>query len=272
MAKKSNNSGEMSFLEHLEELRWHIVRSAIAIFSLAIIAFIFYEYLFDYVLLAPKNPDFFTNWFLCNLAEKFNAPDLCINTIPLKLQNIKLAGQFSASIMVSLYTGVVVAFPYIIWELWRFISPALYENERKHARGSVAAISAMFFTGALFGYFIIVPLMINFLGGWQVSTEIVNEVTLEDYLNRITFIPLATGIIFELPILMIFLTKVGIITPDFMVKYRRHAIIVLMVIASIITPPDVFSMILVVLPLLLLYEVSIILSKRTLRKKEQAEI
>ena len=271
MTKISNNTGEMSFLEHLEELRWHIVRSGVAILVLAIIAFIFRNYLFDYVLLAPKNPDFFTNRFLCDLATKFNAPDLCINTTPLKLQNIKLAGQFSASIMVSLYTGVVIAFPYIIWEMWRFISPALYENERKHARGSVAAISIMFFTGALFGYFIIVPLMINFLGGWQVSAEIVNDVTLEDYLDRITFIPLATGIIFELPILMIFLTKVGIITPEFMIQYRRHAIIVLMIVASIITPPDVFSMILVVLPLLLLYEASILLTKRTLRKKIEVE-
>ena len=271
MSKKSDNTGEMSFLEHLEELRWHIVRSAVAILGVAVVAFIYRYALFDYVLLAPKNPDFFTNRFLCGLAEKYNAPDLCINSVTLNLQNIKLAGQFSASIMVALYTGVVVAFPYIIWELWRFISPALYENERKHARGSVAAISSMFFTGALFGYFIIVPLMINFLGGWQVSTEIVNEVTLEDYLDRITFIPLATGIIFELPILMIFLTKVGIITPAFMIQYRRHAIVVLMIVASIITPPDVFSMILVVLPLLLLYEVSIILAKRTMKNRVQNE-
>ena len=271
MTKKSNNSGEMSFLEHLEELRWHLVRSVFTVLILAIVAFIFSDYLFDYVLLAPKNPDFFTNRILCLLAGKLNAPDLCINTIPLKLQNIKLAGQFSANIMVALYTGIVIAFPYIVWEMWRFISPALYENERKHSRGSVLAISVMFFIGALFGYFVIVPLMINFLGGWQVSAEIVNEVTLEDYLARITFIPLATGIIFELPILMIFLTKVGIITPDFMIQYRRHAIIVLMILASVITPPDVFSMILVVLPLLLLYEASILLAKRTMRKKQQVE-
>ena len=257
----------MSFLEHLEELRWHIVRSAFAIFILAIVAFIFTRFLFDAILLAPSTPDFFTNRFLCSLAERLNAQDLCINTVPLKLQNIKLAGQFSANIMVAMYTGVVIAFPYIIWEMWRFIGPALYENERKHARGSVAAISIMFFIGAMFGYFIIVPLMIHFLGGWQVSDEVVNIVSLEDYITRITFIPLATGIIFELPILMIFLTKVGIITPQFMVKYRRHAIIVLMIVASVITPPDVYSMILVVLPLLLLYEASIVLARRTLRKK-----
>jgi sec-independent protein translocase protein TatC len=190
----------------------------------------------------------------------------------MKLQNILLAGQFSAHIMFSLYAGLVVGFPYIIWEMWRFIKPALYDNERKYSRGSVTAISVMFFIGAMFGYFIIVPLMIHFLGGWQVSADITNDVTLEDYLNRITFIPFATGIIFELPILMVFLTKVGIITPEFMVKYRKHAIIVLMVVASVITPPDIFSMILVVLPLLLLYEASIMLCKRTVKKQRMSNL
>ena len=270
MSKKiKNNSGEMSFLEHLEELRWHIVRAAIAVFVFAVAAFLFRGFIFDYVLLAPKNPEFFSNSFLCRVAEKLNAPDLCINKIPLKLQNIRLAGQFSATIMVSLYVGLIAAFPFVIWEMWRFISPALYENERKYAHGSIAAISIMFFIGALFGYYVIVPLMIHFLGGWQVSAEIVNEVTLEDYLNRITFIPFATGIIFELPVLMIFLAKVGIITPAFLIQYRRHAIIILMIVAAVITPPDAISMILVVLPLLLLYEVSILLTKRTTKKYQQ---
>ena len=269
MTKESNSTGEMSFLEHLEELRWHIVRSAAAVLIFAIIAFIFGGFIFDEILLAPKNPDFFTNRWLCRLAESMNAPDLCINSIPLKMQSWKLAGQFSVQIMVSLYIGLIVAFPYLIWEMWRFISPALYENERKYARGSVFSISAMFFLGTLFGYFVILPLTIHFLGGWKVSADIETIVDIRDYFN-IAYIPFATGIIFELPILMIFLTKVGIITPDFMIKYRRHAIIVLMIVASVITPPDLFSMILVVLPLLLLYEISIIMTKRTARKYQQA--
>ena len=153
----------MSFLEHLEELRWHIVRSVISILVFAILAFIFYPFVFDYILLAPKNPDFISNRLLCQLAEKLNAPDLCINSIPMKIQAIKLAGQFSATIMVSLYAGLIVAFPFVVWEMWRFISPALYENERKYARGSVASISIMFFIGAFFGYFVILPLTIHFL-------------------------------------------------------------------------------------------------------------
>ena len=270
MTMKSNNTGEMSFLEHLEELRWHIVRSAVSVLVLAIIAFIFNKFIFDFILLAPKNPDFFTNRMLCRVAEKLHSPDLCINSIPMNIQNIKMAGQFSATIMVSLYVGLVIAFPYVIWEMWRFISPALYENERKYARGSVASISIMFFIGALFGYYLIIPLTIHFLGGWQASSEIITTVDLASYFS-ISYIPFATGIIFELPILMVFLTKAGIITPSFMVRYRKHAIIVLMILAAIITPPDVLSMMLVMLPLMLLYEVSIILTKRVAKKMEKME-
>ena len=268
MTKKTNNSGEMSFLEHLEELRWHIVRSVIAVLVFAILAFIFYKFIFTYILLAPKNPDFITNRLLCQFAAKLNAPDLCINSAPMQIQNIKMAGQFSATIMVSLYAGLIVAFPFVVWEMWRFISPALYENERKYARGSVASISMMFFIGAMFGYFIILPLTIHFLGGWSASDEIVTQVDLASYFS-ITYIPFATGIIYQLPILMIFLTKVGMITPAFMIKYRKHAMILLMMVAAVITPPDVFSMLLVVLPLLLLYEISILLTKRTARKYQQ---
>jgi len=268
MTKKSNSSGEMSFLEHLEELRWHLVRSVFAVVILAVVAFIFRRFIFDYILLAPKNPEFFTNRVLCRFAETIGTPELCINSTPMQIQNIELAGQFSATIMVSLYAALIVAFPFVVWEMWRFISPALYENERKYARGSVASISIMFFIGALFGYFIILPLTIHFLGGWKASEEIVTHVNLASYFS-ITYIPFATGIIFELPILMIFLTKVGFITPSFMIKYRRHAIIVLMILASVITPPDLFSMILVMLPLILLYEVSIILTKRTAKKYQQ---
>jgi len=268
MTKKSNSSGEMSFLEHLEELRWHIVRSTVSVLIFAIIAFIFKDFIFDEILLAPKNPDFFTNRWLCRFAESMNAPDLCINSVPLEIQNIKMAGQFSATIMVSLYVGLIVAFPFVVWEMWRFISPALYENERKYARGSVFSISMMFLIGAMFGYYVILPLTIHFLGGWKASAEIVTKVDIASYFS-IAYIPFATGIIFELPVLMVFLTKVGMITPDFMIKYRRHAIIVLMLVAAVITPPDVFSMILVVLPLVLLYEISILLTKRTAKKYQQ---
>jgi sec-independent protein translocase protein TatC len=268
MTKKSSHTGEMSFLEHLEELRWHIVRAAISIIAFAVIAFIFSRFLFDELLLAPMDADFFTNRILCRLAEKLESPALCINSVPLGMQSVEFAGQFSVNIMVSLYVGLIVAFPYVVWEMWRFIKPALYENERKHARGSVASISIMFFIGALFGYYLIIPLTIQFLGGWQVSEKIITTVDIKSYFS-IAYIPFATGIIFELPILMIFLTKAGIMTPEFMIKYRKHAIIVLMILAGIITPPDILSMMLVLLPLILLYEVSILLTRRTAKKMEK---
>lgn len=267
MAK--NPSGEMSFLEHLEELRWHIVRTFIAILVFAILAFIFSRFIFDGILLAPKNPDFITNRLLCELGAKLNTEVLCINSKPFMIQNIQMAGQFSVHIMVSLIVGLILAFPYMIWEMWRFISPALYTKERDSAKGSVFWISFMFILGAAFGYFIIVPLSVEFLGHYSTSQEIVNQIDLVSYFTTVSYIPLSTGVIFELPILMVFLTKVGIINPEFLKKYRRHALIVLLIVAAIITPPDVFSMILVVLPLFLLYEISIILTKRTARKHQQ---
>ena len=256
----------MSFLEHLEELRWHLVRSVASVLIFAIIAFIFHKFIYKNVLEAPMNSDFFTNRMLCRLAEMLNSIELCINSTPLSIQNLDMSGEFSASIMISLYAGLIVAFPYIIWEMWRFIAPALYENERKHARGSVLAISIMFFIGTLFGYYIIVPLTVHFFGSWKISETIATQIQLGSYLSTITFIPFSTGVIFELPILMIFLTKVGIVSPAFLIKYRKHAIIVLMILAAVITPPDIFSMILVVIPLITLYEVSIILTKRTAKK------
>ena len=261
----------MSFLEHLEELRWHIVRSLISVISFAIVAFIFSRYIFDYVLLAPKGEGFITNRLLCQFADRMQAPELCINSNPLKLVSIEMPEQFYADIMVSLYAGLLVAFPYIIWEVWRFIMPALYENEQKHARGSVLSISAMFFLGALFGYFIIVPLTVHFLAGWSVNESVESTIRLKSYISTIAFIPGATGIVFELPILMVFLTKVGIITPNFMIKYRKHAIIILMIVASVITPPDIWSMLLVMVPLILLYQISIFLCKRVVKKQQQAE-
>lgn len=264
-----NPTGEMSFLEHLEELRWHIVRSAIAIIVCAVLAFIFSRFIFDNVLLAPKNPHFITNRLLCQLAEFLKTESLCINSKPFLIQNIKMAGQFSADIMVSLIIGLIAAFPILVWEMWRFISPALYEKERQHAHGSVFAISLLFLLGAAFGYYMIVPLSVHFLGTYNVSVEIHNQIDLNSYFSTVAHIPLATGVIFELPILMIFLTKVGIVTPGFMKKYRKHAYIILMIVSAVITPPDIVSMILVVLPLVLLYEASIALTERTSRKYQQ---
>jgi sec-independent protein translocase protein TatC len=269
---KKNFRGEMSFLEHLEELRWHIIRSVLAIVFFAVFAFIFSRFIFDYILLAPKNPDFFTNQVLCKLGSLLHIKSLCINTKPFEVININMSGQFSADMMVSGIAGLILASPFVFWEFWRFVAPALHENERNHARGAVFAISSLFMLGILFGYYMIVPFSLNFLGSYSVSDQIKNQINLTSYFSTVASVTLASGIVFELPILAFFLSKIGIVTPKFLRKYRRHSIIVILIVAAIITPPDVFSQTLVSIPLVLLYEVSIWISAAVKKKKEQENV
>lgn len=267
--KGKSNEGEMSFLEHLEELRWHIIRSIIVIVIFMIIAFIFKNIIFDKVILAPKHPDFFTNRILCKLGHYLNTEALCINTKPLNLISIKMSGQITTHITVALVAGLILAVPYILWEFWQFFKPALHTNEKQYARGAVLATSLLFFTGVLFGYFALAPLSIHFLSTYEISPDVVNQINVRSYIGTLTSICLATGLVFELPVITFFLTKVGIITPSFLTKYRKHAIVVIFIVAAIITPPDVFSQMLVSIPLLILYEVGIVISKRVMKQKEK---
>jgi sec-independent protein translocase protein TatC len=269
---KKNEGVEMSFLEHLEELRWHIIRSCLAIVICAVLAFIFSRIIFDQVLLAPKNPDFFTNRILCKLGTLLHSQNLCINTKPFQLININMSGQFSTDMMVSLIAGLILASPFVFWEFWNFIAPALHNNERKHAKGAVFYISSLFMSGILFGYYMIVPFSIHFLGSYHVSEQVSNQINLTSYFSTVASITLATGIIFELPILAYFLSKIGLVTPGFLRKYRKHAIIIILIVAAIITPPDVFSQTLVSIPLILLYEASIFISAFVKKKKEQESV
>jgi len=261
---EKDNIAEMSFLGHLEDLRWHIVRSCVAVVLCMIGAFAFKGFIFDVILTAPKSPDFITARILCKIGA-------CINDKPFQLVSTEMAGQFSAHIMISMVAGVIIAFPYIVYQIWSFIAPALYENERKYARGAVFWISFLFLLGVLFGYYIIVPLSVHFLGSYQVSSEIANMITLNSYFQVVSSVTLATGIIFELPIFILFLTKIGVVTPDFLVKYRKHAFIIILIVAAVITPPDVFSQILVTIPLMGLFEASIIASRRMLKKQKESE-
>jgi sec-independent protein translocase protein TatC len=258
---------EMSFLEHLEVLRWHIIRAVLAIAIMTILAFIFKKIIFDKIIFAPMNPGFFTNRILCQLGEFFNTKALCINTKPFNLINIQMSGQLTTHIAISMVSGVILSFPFVVWEFWRFFKPALHSNEKHYARGAVLATTSLFFTGVIFGYYMIVPLSIHFLGSYQISEQVVNQIYIRSYIGTITSIVLASGLIFELPIFAFFLTKIGIITPSFLKQYRRYAIVIIFVIAAIITPPDVFSQTLVAIPLLGLYEVSIAVSKGVMRKK-----
>ncbi len=264
---KNKSDGEMTFLEHLEELRWHIIRSVLAVFVMAIAAFLFKDIIFDKIILSPKEPEFLTNRLLCRLGELVNIKALCINRSHFEIINIKMAGQFTTHIAISLISGVIVAFPYIFWEFWRFFRPALYENEYSHARGAVFYSSLLFLTGVFFGYFIIAPLSIHFLSSYTVSTQVTNQIFLRSYIGTITSISLASGLIFELPIIIYFLSRIGLVTPVFLKKYRKHSIVVILLLAAIITPPDIFSQVLVCLPLLVLYEAGIVISRRVERKR-----
>jgi sec-independent protein translocase protein TatC len=268
-SKSRTNDGEMSFLEHLEELRWHIIRSILAIVVFMIVAFCFKNFIFNTIILAPRNPTFFTNRILCHLADIMHTPALCINSHPFNLINIKMSGQLTTHITVAMVAGVIAAFPYVLWEFWQFFRPALHSNERNYAKGAVTAASLLFFTGVIFGYYALAPLSIHFLSTYEISPDVTNQINIRSYIGTLTSLCLATGLVFELPIITFFLTKVGLITPSFLKKYRKHAIVVIFIIAAIITPPDVFSQTLVAIPLLALYEVGILISKRVMKQKER---
>ena len=260
--------GEMSFLEHLEALRWHLVRAISSIMVFAVLAFVFKGFIFDTVLLGPKHSDFWTYRMLCQLAERFTIPELCIGDLHFDLINISMAGQFTTHIVVSIIAGLVCAFPYVIYELWSFIKPGLYSEERKNARGMVFYTSFLFLTGVLFGYYIIAPLSVNFLGNYNVSEDIRNQIDLNSYFSLISTLVLACGVVFEMPILMYFLTKIGLVTPSFLRTYRRHAVVIVLILSAVITPPDVSSQVLIFFPLMGLYEVSIWVSTFVLKRQE----
>ena len=263
---------EMSFLDHLEALRWHLIRSTIAVLIVGVVAFICKDFIFQ-IIFAPKNGDFLTYRMLCKIGHFFGfESDFCTEQLPFTIQSRTMAGQFSAHIWMSIWAGVIIAFPYVLYEVWKFISPALYENERKLARGFILIASLLFFIGVLFGYYLITPLSVNFLGSYSVSPEVKNQIDIDSYISVVRSSVISCGIVFELPIIIYFLTKLGVVTPDFMRKYRRHALIVVLIIAAIITPPDVASQIIVSIPIMLLYEISIFISAYVLKKEQNKVI
>lgn len=264
---------EMSFLEHLEELRWHVVRSLAAVLVFTIGAFISAPWIFHNIIFAPARIDFPTFTWMCNLGHFFGSGDaLCVKEIPFKVQSRFMTGQFSMHIISSFVMGIIVAFPYITWELWRFIKPGLYSREKNSSRGAVAAISFLFLTGVLFGYYIMSPIMISFLANYQISDMIVNEFDITSYVGTIVGVVFGCGLLFQLPVVIFFLTKIGIVTPSFLRTYRKHAIVIILVIGAIVTPTaDPLSQSLISIPLYLLYEISIVISAMVMRQKERAE-
>lgn len=274
MAKKIKEAKEMSFLDHLEELRWHLVRSSFAIAIFATIAFFLKELIFDVILFAPKDPNFITYRFFCEVSKVFNVDGLCIDEMPFTFQSLAMGEQFSVHIWTSITVGFIVAFPFIIYEFWKFISPGLYESERKNARSFIIISSILFFIGVLFGYYVVVPLSVNFLGNYSISDLVERNIKIDSYMALVRSSLLACGLVFELPIIMYFLTKIGVVSSKFLKTYRKHALVLVLILAAIITPPDIISQIIVAIPILILYEVSIFISKivekRQLKREKNA--
>lgn len=261
----------MTFLQHLEELRWHLMRSVIAILIVSISAFLLSDFIFGTIILEPKTPEFWTNRMLGQLADFVGIEALRINNNDLNIISIKMAGQFLTHIKISFYVGIIVAFPYIVFEFWRFIKPALNKKETRHARGGVILSSILFFIGVGFAYYLILPLSIHFLGGYNVDASVVNQISIGSYIQTISSILFSGGITFELPIIIYFLSKIGLVTPELMRKYWRHSIIIMLALSAIITPPDIFSQIMVCVPLITLYAVSIRISKSVVKSQAAEE-
>lgn len=258
---------EMSFLEHLEEFRWHIIRAFASIFIFAIVAFIFREYIWFHVILAPSRPDFWTYEMFCRLGSLTGADFFCVDELNFIIQSRKMTAQFTMALLSSFVIGLIVAFPYAFWEFWRFIKPGLYQKEKNLSRGAVFFVTLLFLTGIMFGYYVVAPISINFLTNFTLDDSILNEIDLSSYVSTVMMLVLACGIMFQLPVVVYFLTKAGIITPEFLKTYRKHAIVVILVLSALITPPDVISQILMCFPLLFLYEISIVVSASIKRKE-----
>ncbi len=267
MAKKQK---DMSFLGHLEELRWHLVRSASAIFIIGILLFIFQKEVYEHFLLAHRKSDFITYQIFCDFFSLFGFDStFCNVAFTDNLISLKPTQQLMNAIWSSFILGIILSFPYLLWEIWRFISPGLTKNEVKSSKGFIFIASFLFFCGIAFSFFVIAPISIHFLYNYQISELIQNNFTLDSHIGLVTNMLLGVSILFELPVLIYFLTKIGLVTPDFLRKYRKHALVVVLILAAIITPPDIASQVIVAIPILILYEISIKVSKIVIKKQQK---
>lgn len=273
MAKKKTPGAEMSFLDHLEELRWLLVRGSIAIMIGGCVAFAFSEFIFDEIIFAPKRGDFITYRIFCDLANKYDLDkSFCIQELPFEIQSRSMDGQFSTDIWTAITAGFILAFPFILWEFWKFISPALYDKEKKYAVLFIITTSLLFFIGVIFGHYLITPLSLNFLGNYRISSMVKNDIDLDSYLSLVKTTAISCGLVFELPIVMYFLAKIGLVSASFLRKYRRYAYVIILIIAAIVTPPDVVSQMIVTIPLVILYETSIFIAARMDRKRAKQKL
>ena len=263
---------EMAFLDHLEELRWHVVRAVGATFICMIVAFVFIKEIFENIVFAPARIDFPAFKYMCKLGKLTGFNELCVAELPFKVQSRNMTGQFMMSLTAAFVIGLIVAFPYVVWELWSFVRPGLQSKERKFSKGAVVAISFLFLLGVSFGYFILSPMTIWFLSTYSISDMIVNEFDITSYVSTISSLIFGCGLLFQFPMVIYFLSKVGIVTPGLMRKYRKHSIVVILILGAIITPSgDPFSLTVISLPLYVLFEISIYISSVVLKRKQKAE-
>lgn len=267
--KSGKSNGEMSFWGHIDALRGHLFRSSIVVVIISVVLFCYPEFLFDTIIFGPLKQDFPTYKAFCHLSHMLNlGDDLCFGHYTFKLQSLGLSDQFTSQMWIAFIGGLILGSPYVLWEVWRFIKPALKEKEKKASSVFVISATLLFIIGVCFSYFVIAPLMINFLGNYKVSNMVENNFTMDSYISTVTTLTLSAGLIFELPILVYFLTKFGLMSPEFMRKYRKHAVVVILIVAGVITPsPDVTSQLLVAFPLYFLYEASIFVSYFVVKKK-----
>jgi len=274
--KKTNSEGgEMSFIDHLEELRWHLVRAVLAWIVGFVVIFVNIDWVFDNIIYAPAKSDFITYGALCRLSHYLHMGEaLCMPAVNIPLQGNTVSGPFMSALSISMIGGIILAFPYLFWELWRFIKPALSAKEIRYSRGSIFWVSICFFAGGAFGYFLLAPFTFNFLANFKLGTTTAYNYmpTLDDYIDTINNLILGCGIAFELPILAFVLARIGLINAKFLKTYRKYAFIIILIVAAVITPsPDWTSQALVSLPLLLLYELSVIIVKSVDKKKALEE-
>lgn len=273
MAKKAKKEvNEMSFLDHLEELRWLLVRSSIAIIIGACGVYFIADWLFEEVIFGPTRVDFVTYRFFCDLSHQLGFADsICVTELPFIIQNTEMEGQINIFVWICILGGFILAFPYILWLLWSFISPALYEKERRNAKLFIFISSLLFFMGVVFGYYIVVPMSVQFVATFSISDMVQNQFNIASYMGMVKMSILASGLYFELPIVIFFLSKLGLVTPEFLRKYRKYGIVIILIIAAIVTPPDVVSQIMVALPMILIYEFSILISAYVVKQKLKDE-
>ena len=271
--RKKNGTDEMSFIDHLEELHSHLIRSVIAIGICGIVFFIYVRTIVHSILLAPTQDDFITYKWFCDISHAIGLGDaICMQGVKATFLSTQLTSQFISSFTIAFIGGFVVAFPYIFWEFWRFIKPALSDKEKRNTGGVIFWVSLLFFGGVAFGYYILTPFMVNFYFSYSLSPLIEIKPTFSDYLENLIYTTVGIGILFQMPLLVMILAKIGIVTGRFLRKYRRHAFVIIIIAAAIITPStDPFSLTIVAIPLYLLFEASIILATR-INKRQDKEL